>query len=251
MDIEAAAASKPAPTEGAPPAVPQAAPSDRHAAMRRGIAAAMSRSKREIPHYYLATAMDVERATAWLAEQNAARQPADRLLFAALLIKAVAIAIDTVPEMNGFWEGDAFRASEAVHIGVGISLRGGGLIAPALHDARPKTVDEVMAALRDVVGRARALNLRSSEITEGTITVSALGDDDGIDALFGVIYPPQVALVGFGSVARRPVVDEAGGLTARLTLTATLAADHRASDGRRGALFLKTIARLLQEPGRL
>jgi pyruvate dehydrogenase E2 component (dihydrolipoamide acetyltransferase) len=125
-------------------------------------------------------------------------------------------------------------------------MRGGGLIAPAILHAEGMGLDAIMAAMRDIVTRTRTGRLRNSEITQGTITVSSLGET-GVDALIGVIYPPQVALVGFGTPRSRPMVSD-GVVQPRLAIIATLAADHRISDGRRGALFLAEIDRLLQEP---
>ena len=216
------------------------------AAMRTAIAAAMARSKREIPHYYLAQTVDLQPATDWLSATNAARPPEARLLMGTLFVKAAARAARAVPEMSGWHENGAFRASERVHAGVAISLRGGGLIAPAIHDADGLGLDELMAAMRDLVARVRTGRLRSSEMTDGTITVSSLGEG-GADALTGVIYPPQVALVGFGAPVRRPwVLGEA--VVPRTVVTVTLAADHRASDGRRGAKFLAEVDKLLQSP---
>jgi pyruvate dehydrogenase E2 component (dihydrolipoamide acetyltransferase) len=166
-----------------------------------------------------------------------------------LLLKAVAIAIHNVPEMSGFWLDGTFKAGSGVHIGVAISLRQGGLIAPAIHDVDKKSLDELMVSLRDLVKRTRAGVLRSSEISEATITVTSLGEQ-GIETVFGVIYPPQVALVGFGKIVERPWAVN-GMVGAHPVVTATLAADHRASDGHRGGLFLAAIDRLLQEPEKL
>ena len=101
-----------------------------------------------------------------------------------------------------------------------------------------------MAQLRDLVARARSGALRSSELSDPTITVTNLGER-GVETVFGVIYPPQVALVGFGTSVERPWA-VGGNITARRVLNATLAADHRASDGHSGALFLADIARRLQ-----
>jgi pyruvate dehydrogenase E2 component (dihydrolipoamide acetyltransferase) len=133
-----------------------------------------------------------------------------------------------------------------VHLGVAVSLRGGGLIAPAIHDADRLTVDELMAALRDVVERARSGRLRSSEMTDAGLTVTNLGEQ-GADEVYGVIYPPQVALVGFGRIVERPWASD-GMLAARPTVRATLAADHRVSDGHEGSRFLAAVDRLLQSP---
>ena len=218
---------------------------DRRTAMRHAIGQLMARSKREIPHYYLATTVDLSTALGWLAEANAARPVTERVLPAALLLKATALAARDNPAMNGFWDG-GFRPSPAVHLGVAVSLRGGGLVAPAIHDADELGLEDLMGALRDLVQRARTGGLRGSEMSDPTLTVTNLGDQ-GVEEVFGVIYPPQVALVGFGRVVERPWADK-GMLGVRPGVRATLAADHRVSDGHDGARFLAAIARLLQNP---
>ena len=232
-----------------PPAPRAAAPADKQAAMRAAIAAAMTKSKREIPHYYLGTTIDVTRAQDWLTQENAKRSVKERILFAAVLLKAVASALPEVPELNGFWIDGAFKPSAAVHMGVAIALRGGGLIAPAIHDVSAKSVSELMEALGDLIARARTGALRSSELTDATVTVTNLGEQ-GVESVYGVIYPPQVALVGLGKIVERPWVEN-GDLLARRVLHATLSADHRASVGHRGALFLAALDRLLQQPEKL
>lgn len=238
-DIEAVAA----------PAAAGAAPKPRgfdFSQMRSAIAAAMSRSKREIPHYYLSDTVDLGAAVAWVAAANAERPPEQRLLIGALFLKATAAAATSFPEMNGAFEDGGFRPSQAIHVGVAISLRGGGLVAPAIHDADKLALDDLMTAMRDLIGRVRAGRFKSSEIADPTITVSSLGER-GVEALYGVIYPPQVAIVGFGKVVDRPwAVD--GAIRVRPVTTVTLAADHRVSDGHRGALFLARIGELLQTP---
>jgi pyruvate dehydrogenase E2 component (dihydrolipoamide acetyltransferase) len=201
-----------------------------------------------VPHYYLATTIDLAAATRWLAEANAARPVTERLLPAVLLLKATALAAREVPALNGVWD-EGFTPSAAVHLGVAVSLRGGGLVAPAIHDADRLELDALMAALRDLVQRARSGLLRASEMSDPTLTVTNLGDQ-GVDEVFGVIYPPQVALVGFGKIVERPwAVD--GMLAVRPVVRASLSADHRASDGHVGARFLATIDRLLQHPEEL
>ncbi len=240
--VEHAAATKEPATK--PKAKPT--PADRAAQMRKSIAAAMSRSKREIPHYYLADEIVLENSLTWLTARNAQRSINERVLPAVLLLKAVALAAQRFGEFNGFWRDDGFQPATGVHVGVGISLRGGGLVAPAIHDVPDKKLDELMGDLTDLVARARSFSLRSSEMSDPTITVTNLGDK-GVDAVFGVIYPPQVALVGFGQPAQRVCVID-GGIRVVTTVQATLAADHRASDGHRGALFLTAINELLQQP---
>lgn len=228
------------------PAENPPATADRPLEMRRAIAAAMGRSKREIPHYYLSETIPMARAQEWLARTNAARPITGRLLMAAVQLKAVAAALGKYPEMNGFFRNGAFEPAAAAHIGVAISLRQGGLIAPAIHDVGGKTIDEVMHDLSDLVKRVRSGSLKSSEMSDPTITVTNLGDQ-GVEAVFGVIYPPQVALVGFGRIAPRPWIED-GLLGVRPVVTASLAADHRVSDGHRGALFLAELRDCLQDP---
>ena len=223
-----------------------APPPTRQESIRRSVARLMARSKAEIPHYYLSTTIDLAPALDWLAEVNAERSVTERLLPAALLLKASARAAAHVPEMNGYWLDDAFAPADRVDLGVAVSLRGGGLVAPAIAHADQLTVDGLMARLRDLVTRARAGSLRSSEMAEPSLTVTNLGDQ-GVETVFGVIYPPQVALVGFGRIVERPWAVE-GTLGVHPVVTATLSADHRASDGHRGAVFLATLDRLLADP---
>lgn len=240
-DVERAAAARPAAEAGRPRVD--------LARMRQTIGAAMARSKREIPHYYLSTTIDMQRALGWLAEENLTSPVTERLLYGALLIKAVALALREVPELNAVWKGGQVVQSEGVHVGVAVSLRGGGLVAPALHDADRQGLPDLMRSFRDLVQRARSGGLRSSELSDPTITVTSLGEQ-GVETVFGIIYPPQVAIVGFGKIVERPWVVE-GKIVPRQVVTATLSADHRVSDGHRGSRFLAAVDRLLQEPGRL
>jgi pyruvate dehydrogenase E2 component (dihydrolipoamide acetyltransferase) len=251
-DIERAAAAAPrVAAPAAPPSRPVVAPpaAARLDRMRRTIAAAMSRSKREIPHYYLSTTIDLHRAMTWLDRENERRPPEKRLLAGVILLKAAAVAARAVPELNAVWEGDRAVVRPDVHVGVAISLRQGGLVILALRDTASRSLDDLMEGLRDLTARARAGRMKSSELSDSTITVTSLGDR-GVDAVWGVIYPPQVAIVGFGKIVERPWVAE-GGLFVRRVVTATLAADHRVSDGHRGGLYLDAVDRLLQEPEKL
>jgi len=243
---EAAAAPPVAP---APPAAEKPAVTEFQEGMRRAIAAAMARSNREIPHYYLETRIDMSHALRWLEGENARRSVAQRLLPVVLLIKAVARALGDVPELNGYWIDDRHQPQEGIHIGFAISLRQGGLIAPALHHADLKSLDELMEAMRDLITRVRAGRLRGSEMSDATITLTSLGDM-GVETVYGVIYPPQVALVGFGKIREQPWVEN-GMLGIRPVLTATLAGDHRATDGHRGARFLDALNHYLQEADQL
>jgi pyruvate dehydrogenase E2 component (dihydrolipoamide acetyltransferase) len=218
-------------------------------AMRVAIAAAMARSKREIPHYYLEHQVDVTAAEQWLARTNEKRPPDKRLLMGVLAMKSVAVAARRFPAFNGFYRDGKFEQAASVHVGTAIAIRGGGLAAPALHDADRLALDELMARMRDLIARTRTGRIRSSEISDPTITVSSLGER-GVEALYGVIYPPQVAIVGLGKLVVRPWVID-GAIGPRSVVTITVAADHRVSDGHAGALFLVEIGKLLQEPDKL
>jgi pyruvate dehydrogenase E2 component (dihydrolipoamide acetyltransferase) len=215
-------------------------------AMREAIGAAMSRSKREIPHYYLGQTVELSSLLARAERLNRDRQPNERLLPAAFFLRATALALAKAPELNGFWLDGRFQGGEGVHLGWAVSLRGGGLVAPALHDADRRSLDEVMTALRDLVQRARAGGLRSSELSDPTATVTNLGER-GAESVLPIIYPPQVAMIGFGRIVTRPWV-VGGAISPRPIVSITLAGDHRASDGHRGGLLLAEIERLLNDP---
>lgn len=247
-------ATTPPATPGAPaaaPAVPSAAPQERLPAQpaREVISAAMSRAKREIPHYYLWLTMDCTAASDWLAAYNARVAVTERLLFPALVLRAIAITAMERQGFNGYFRDGRFEAAEDVHLGVAIARHGGGLVAPALLDAGSRPLPALMQEFRDLVTRARAGRLRSRELSAATITVTSLGDI-GVDGVLPIIYPPQVAIVGVGQIALRPwVVD--GRVVPRSTVTLSLGADHRVTDGRAGAQFLADIQAALQAPEQL
>jgi pyruvate dehydrogenase E2 component (dihydrolipoamide acetyltransferase) len=270
-DVERAAARKPAAPEPPPvapppprvepppprvePAPPVAAAeparpaTDFQTAMRQAIAAAMARSNREIPHYYLETRIDMSHTLAWLAAENEKRSIKERILPVVLLIKATAQALADIPELNGYWLDDRHQPQEAIHIGFAINLRQGGLVTPAIHHADEKNLDELMEAMRDLITRTRAGRLRSSELTDATVTLTSMGDL-GAEKVYGVIYPPQLALVGFGKVVEQPWAIN-GLIGVRPVITATLAGDHRATDGHRGGQYLDALSRHLQEPEKM
>ncbi len=235
---------EPVPTTSATPAPVAADKADRGT-----IAALMTRAKREIPHYYVATTVDLFPLVDWLTRTNRDRSISDRIIPAAGLLKAAALAAREVPEVNGFWQDGRFVAGDDVHLGVAIAVRNGALVAPAIHGAADLDLPTLMLRLRDLVARARGGHLRRAELTDPTLTVTDLGDQ-GVDEVIGVIYPPQVALVGIGRVAERPwAVD--GLLGVRPVTRLTLSGDHRATDGATGARYLVTMERLLQQPERL
>ena len=214
-------------------------------AIRMAVAAAMSKSNREIPHYYLEKKIDMTKALAWLQEANKQRTVANRLLPVVLFIKAMAKSLKEVPDLNAVWENGLLQKTE-INIGFVVSLRNGGIIVPAIPQSDTKSADEIMAALNDLIPRARALKLRSSELSSSTITLTNLGDA-GADTVFGIIYPPQVAIVGLGTITEQPFAEN-GMLGIRSLANVTLAGDHRATDGLTGSRFLSSLDKNLQNP---
>ncbi|NNE97895.1 MAG: 2-oxo acid dehydrogenase subunit E2 [Pyrinomonadaceae bacterium] len=236
-------------TKSERPLAQKTATKDKNKRMRRAIASAMARSKREIPHYYLETTIDLGKALTWLEKENTGRSIKNRILYNVLLLKAVAIALKDFPELNATWENEKLNIKQKINIGIAISLRQGGLISPAILEADRQPLPDLMRGLRELVKRTRSGSLKSSELADSTITVTNLGEQ-GVETVFGVIYPPQVALIGFGKVYEGVTVRN-GKMALSFKINATLAADHRATDGHRGGLFLAAIDRLLQEPEKL
>lgn len=213
--------------------------------IRMAVAAAMSRSNREIPHYYLETKIDMGASLEWLTEENKKLPIKERVLPAALFVRAVAKALQHVPDLNAWWV-DGLKRKKEINIGFVVSLKTGGIIVPAIHDSEKKTVNQLMSSLNDIIPRARALKLRSSELSDSTITITSLGDE-GVETVYGVIYPPQVAIVGFGGITKQLWVKN-NTMEIRPVLTATLAADHRATDGGTGSKFLMEVKKYLEQP---
>jgi pyruvate dehydrogenase E2 component (dihydrolipoamide acetyltransferase) len=232
-------------TASTPPttrATEPAAPLDR-TAMRRAIGRSMARSKREIPHYYVRHAIELGAALDQLARDNETRPIDARVLPAALLLRAVVVALGEVPALNARWDGERAAPVPRIDLGVAVALRGGGLLVPVIADAARLDEPALMAAVRDATTRARGGALRASDLGSATITVTLLGDR-GVDEVIPVIHPPEVAIVGFGTIAIRPwVVD--GEVRPRPVVLATLAADHRVTDGHEGARFLAAVTRAL------
>ncbi|MCK0171727.1 2-oxo acid dehydrogenase subunit E2 [Aliiroseovarius sp. S1123] len=217
--------------------------------MRKAVAAAMVRSKREIPHFSASHTIETQGVSDWLAARNSDRPPSERVLLGAVLVKAAALAARSVKTLNGHFTDGAFVPSDEINTGVAISLRGGGLIAPALHRTDTMSLDDVMAGMRDLVTRARSGRLRGSEMTRGTLTVSSLGEN-GAEQMTGVIFPPQVALLTVGAPQVRPwVVGDA--IIPREVTNFVLSADHRVCDGLQASKYLTVLAEKLSRPEEL
>ena len=214
--------------------------------MRRAIARLMTTSWQTIPHYQVATRIDLHLMIEALEQRNSAHTAAERILPAAALVRAAAQAAASVPGVNGFWIDDAFVPGEGVHIGVVVALRRGGLLAPVVRDADRKDLVTIMAEMRDLVTRARTGRLKASEVGGATFTITELGEG-GVDSVAPIIHPPQVAILGFGAVHDEAWAED-GMIAVRAVVHATLAGDHRAIDGRIGSAYLTTLTKYLQEP---
>ncbi len=212
-------------------------------AMRRAIARRMSDSKRDAPHFYVSAEASVDRA---LEEaERTADGAGTRVTLTACLVRAAAAALVVHPAFNAVWTPEGLARSSSVNVGVAVALEG-GLIAPALLDADRLDLRETAVALADLVSRARAGKLRSTEVTEATFTVSNLGMFD-VTSFIAIVTPPQVAILAAGTVQRLPRYD-GDDLVARHVIELTLSADHRAVDGAEAAKFLQTLVQALEEP---
>lgn len=217
--------------------------------MRKAIAAVVSKSKREIPHYYLSLDVDLTETENWLVQINETVPVEQRVMINAPLMCAVARALQKHPEFNGFYKADHFEPANDVHLGVAIRLRNQGLVTPAIHQADRLSVFDMMTALKSIVERSKTGGLKQSELQDATVTLSNIGDR-GSDQIFGVIFPPQVTIVGVGKINRKAMVinDE---IVPRTMVNVSLAADHRVTDGQMGARFLNEIQKLLNKPEKL
>jgi pyruvate dehydrogenase E2 component (dihydrolipoamide acetyltransferase) len=213
--------------------------------IRTAVAAAMSKSKREIPHYYLEKKINLTNTLAWLQIANEHRVVKNQLLPVALMIKATAKSLLEFPDLNAIWD-NGLQLKKDINIGFVVSLRTGGIIVPAIHQVDKKNVEEIMDALNEIIPRARAMRLQSSEWNDSTITITNISDG-GADSIFGIIHPPQVAIIGFGSIQEQPHAEN-GMIGIGPFVNVTLAGDHRATDGLIGSRFLITLNKHLQNP---
>ena len=205
--------------------------------------------KGDVPQYYLSTPVDLSAALTWARLENERRPDRDQIMPAAMLVKATALALREVPELNGFWTEDGPQKSDAIHIGCAISSASGRLVAPALMNVDQMDLGTLMRSLVDLVGRVRQGRVRSSELAAATITAMDFGEQ-GVEAAYAGVNAPQVAIIGFGKITERAWAS-AGRVEARPVMTITLSADSRASDCRHGGTFLNTVEQLLQTPQRL
>lgn len=213
---------------------------------RRAIARQLTLSKSTIPHFYLRTQVDLDALLALRTETKRRDGAAPSLND--YFIRAVALALMEVPDVNVQVHGDAIHRFEDADIAVAVAAER-GLVTPVLRSAQMKPVGQLGAELRTLVDRARTGKLRAGDLDGGSCTVSNLGMF-GIDQFDAIINPPQGAILAIGSAAPRPV-ERGGGLSVATTAHLSLSCDHRAIDGAVGAAFLAALRSLLGAPGRL
>lgn len=203
--------------------------------MRKAVAEQMSRSKREIPHYYLTAEADMSGVIA--------KKAAGQASITDYIIEAAARSLSEFPDMNAHWEGGKIRRFNEVHLGIAVGLDD-GLIVPVLRNADRKSLAEISAENKRLASRARAKKLSPDEFSGGTFTVSNLGMYK-VESFLPIINPPEVGILGVGAVREAPVAID-GNIGVRPVMKLCLSADHRAVDGALAAGFLKRLIELLQ-----
>ncbi|GAA0905523.1 hypothetical protein GCM10009559_73620 [Pseudonocardia zijingensis] len=255
-DIEAAAAAAAAVPAPAPAPAPAREPESEDVEvlplpqMQRVAAERLTRSKQEAPHIYLTRAVDVTDLLALRVTLNETLAAAGEVKVSVndLVVKAVAGALRTHPEINVSYAGDSVRRHRRVHVGMAVAVES-GLLVPVVHDADRLSVSQIAARTRDLSARARERKLRPEEMSGGTFTVSNLGMF-GIEQFTAVINPPEAAILAVGAAVDELRPGDAGPVV-RSVMKVTLSCDHRVVDGATGARFLQTLAALLEAPLRI
>lgn len=212
--------------------------------MRKTVARRLAQSTGPVPHFFLTTEIDMERA----AEARAALNGLDegpRLSYNDIVLKVIAAALVQHRACNAWWQGDHIRYFNEVHLGIAVAVKD-GLIAPVLRNAHLKTLRQIAVEVRELAGRARERRLQPDEYTGSTFTVSNLGMF-GIEQFTGVINPPEAGLVAVGSIVEKPVAQD-GRVVVRKRMRLTMSCDHRVIDGATGAQYLQTVRRMLENP---
>ncbi len=215
--------------------------------LQRVAAKRLTESKQTAPHFYLTAAIDVTALLAFRESVNDSLRAADgpKVSVNDFLVRAVAAALRLNPGINVSFGGDVLYQHRNVHIGVAVAVDA-GLVVPVIRDADRKAVSQIATETKEMAGRARIGKLRVDEMTGGTFTISNLGMY-GIEQFAAVINPPEAAILAVGAATEElRLID--GDVTARKILRVTLSADHRAIDGSTGAVFLRDLTRLLENP---
>lgn len=214
--------------------------------LRKLVAERMSRSKRDIPHFYVETEVEMTEAIKLRKTMNSARgEERARVSLTDLFVRAVAVALEEFPQLNALLLDDRLHFIRDINVGIAVGLND-GVIVPVIREANRKTLLQLAATSKSLITRARENKLAPDDIAGGTFTISNLGMYDVI-RFTAIINPPQVAILAVGKAAARPVVRE-GELTVREVANLTLSCDHRAVDGVLAARFLERLKFLLENP---
>ncbi|MCZ6472060.1 MAG: dihydrolipoamide acetyltransferase family protein [SAR324 cluster bacterium] len=240
---QASAASAP------PPASPAAGEFEAVAqtSLRSAVARHMSASKSAIPHFYMTTEIDMTECLAMRGRLNG-KMDEGRITVNAVLLKAVAMALGKVPELNAAYVDGAVRRYRAAHIAFAVAIPE-GLVTPVVRDCQLKSIGVIAREAGELIDRAKARSLAAGELQGGTFTISNLGMYD-VTEFAAIINPPQVGILAVARPVERAVVKN-GWVVIRSQLSATLSADHRALDGVTGAAFLEALKKVLEDPERL
>ena len=260
-DVEQLEAAPAAGTPGAgaasAPAVPAAAPARQpaatqdggytdvpHTGMRRAIARRLTESKSSVPHFYLVADCRVDALLALRAQVNAVE--GTRVSVNDFVVKAVARAMQDVPEANAIWTDEATRRFDSVDISVAVSVPS-GLLTPVVRGVEGLSLGSLGARIRDLAERARDGKLKQHELEGGSFSVSNLGMY-GTSEFSAILNPPQSGILAVGAAEKRPVVEEDGTLGVATVMTVTLSADHRVLDGALAAEWLAAFKRRIEQP---
>ena len=213
--------------------------------IRKTIAKRLATSLGPIPHFFLTTEVDMERASEAREALNQQLGDQGKVSFNDIIIKATAHALTKHPACNAWFQDDHIRYWHEVHMGMAVAVAD-GLITPVIRNAELKALAEIGREAKELAERARNRRLQPNEYTGATFSVSNLGMFD-IDQFTAVINPPEAGIIAVGSIVQKPVVVE-GQLTARRRMRITMSCDHRVIDGATGAAFLRTLKQMLENP---
>ena len=215
--------------------------------MRRVIADRLTEAKQTIPHFYLRRDIQLDSLLKLRSEMNTGLEARGvKLSVNDFIIKACAMALQSVPAANAVWAGDRVLQMEASDISVAVAIEG-GLFTPVLLDADSKSLSKLAVEMKDLAARARSRKLAPHEYQGGSFSISNLGMM-GIDNFDAVINPPQGAILAVGAGKKRPVVGADGTLSVATVMSVTMSVDHRVIDGALGAELLDAIVHNLENP---
>jgi pyruvate dehydrogenase E2 component (dihydrolipoamide acetyltransferase) len=223
--------------------------------MRRTIAARLTQAAQTIPHFYLTTDIDIGRLIALREEANNAAgkdksgKPAFKLSLTDFIIRALALALQTVPAANAVWAADRILRFKHSDIGVAVAIDG-GLVTPVIRNAETKSLSAISAEMKDLTARARDKKLKPGEYRGGAAAISNLGMH-GVREFSAIINPPHATILAIGGARRQAVEKPDGGITFASVLSITLSCDHRVVDGALGAELLTAVRTFMESPVRM